>query len=102
MIDEFAKKHSGMLEKRHCITGKMFEAAASIYLRPIIVFSIYHKMAYFEKEYLPLADLGKEGDQIRAQEPIYIYSYGVVRYKLMVHRNQTEMLKMLTAHKVKY
>ena len=35
----------------------MLMAAASSYSRPIIVFSIQNKMAYFEKKYLPKADL---------------------------------------------
>ena len=84
------------------MTPQMFLAAASVYCRPIIVFSVKHKMAYFEKVYLPKADYGREADVVELQEPIYIYSHGDVRYKLMVHRNQKQMLKLLIAHEVKY
>ena len=69
------------------MTPKMFLGAASAYKRPIIVFSVYNKMAYFEKEYLPLPDLGSTSEVV-VQEPIYIYGYGNIRYKLLIHRTQ--------------
>ena len=81
----------------------MFLAAASVYDRPIIVFSVENKMAYFEKEYLPLPDLDASEKNIDGlikqdefkNEPIYIYKNGNLRYKLVIHRKQKLMQNFL-------
>ena len=59
-------------------------------------------MAYFEKEYLPLANLDEANSEVAMYEPLYIYNNGDIRYKLMVHRNQKQMLNMLKANKVRF
>ena len=53
MLSDFKEKHLCIKSSDQKMTPQMFEAAASVYHRPIIVFSVSHKMAYFEKEYLP-------------------------------------------------
>ena len=100
MLCEFKEKHVCMNDIDHKMTPQMFTAAASVYHRPIIVFSISHKMAYFEKEYLPLPNLAEPNSEVPKCEPLYIYSYGDIRYKLMVHRNQIQMINMLKQNKV--
>ena len=65
-------------------------------------------MAYFEKEYLPHPDLDtpdKNEDSLMKQDefkddPIYLYTNGDIRYKLVMHRNQKTMLNFLKSEKV--
>ena len=109
MVKEFKKKYKGIKKDNCKMTSKMLLAAASQYSRPIIVFSIHNKMAYFEKEYLPLPDLdasekdkscGLQKQDEFAEDPIYIYSYGNIRYKLLIHRDQKTVLTFLQSKNV--